>query len=173
MDVRLSPVCGLITDCPLNKDNGGFQFARPPTLGVTHHTHDKRRYQCLASIIRIVFLLLNTCGMRPRRSNKKHLDSQTATEFENAFVRDELRGIVPADVIVGTQQDKMRCRMRTKCCEFPQFSADYGRPIAFYSPHRAVASRRGPQRGPERTFFCREPAIWPRDLMWTALFDDI
>lgn len=106
MDVRLSPVCGLITDRPLNKDSGGFQFARPPTLGVTHHTHYKRRYQCLNSIIRIVFLLLNTCGMRPRRSNKKHLDSQTATEFENIFVWDELRGIVPADIIVGTQQTK-------------------------------------------------------------------
>jgi hypothetical protein len=26
--------------------------------------------------------------------------------------------------------------------------------------------------GPERTFFCEEPASWRGDLMWTALFDE-
>ena len=72
MNVRLSPVCGLITDRPSTRTTEVNHFARPlhweTCIRHTHHT----AYQCLASLVRIMFLLLNTCGMRPRRSNKKY-----------------------------------------------------------------------------------------------------
>ena len=65
------------------------------------------------------------------------------------FVWDELRDIVPAaPIIICWCADKVRCRMRTECCEFHNsvLSAYYIRQIRFLLTSLIfVASRRGPR----------------------------
>jgi hypothetical protein len=86
---------------------------------------------------------------------------------------DELRDIVPAApiIVVGTQT-KCVAGMRTECCEFHNsvLSAYRIRRIRFLLTSPILSPR---VAGPERTFFCREPATWRGDLMRTALFDDV
>jgi hypothetical protein len=66
---------------------------------------------------------------------------------------DELRDLSPPIYRTYTKY----CRARTKCRSFHKFAAEGGQPV-FYSPHRVVASRRGPQRAQNRTFYSARPS---------------
>lgn len=144
MNVRLSPACGLITDRPSTR-TAEVNYLQGPYIGshLSHTLHGDISASP-ASIIRIVFLLLNTCGMRPRRSNIRSIKVHRPLQNSRISLCGMSPVILSPSIIINCwYADKVRCRMRTKSRSasfIPHCLLHSANPLSTH-----LASRRGPR----------------------------